>query len=399
MLSDAKLRTLKPRDRAYKVSDAEGLFIMVSPSGSKLWRCAYRFDGKQKLLALGKYPDVTLSDARDRMREAKKLLGKHVDPSQSRKAAKIERRKVNAETFAVVANEWFETNKSKWVASYSVRLRSRLDEDLIPALGHRPISLIKPAEVLQAIRKVESRDAPEMARRILQMARLVFLYGIATSRCEFDPTVGVNKALRPPKPVKSRTPLKADLLPEFFASLRASDLDQVTKAAIEFALLTFVRTAEVRFAEWSEFEKLDGPFPLWRIPASRMKMRREHLVPLSPRAVALIKSLQTRAKSPRLVFALTADCPISENTMLYGLYRIGFHGRATIHGFRSTASTILNESGFNRDWIERQLAHEEGSVRGIYNAAQWLDGRRTMMNWWAEYLQHASESHNDARSA
>ncbi len=172
MLSDAKLRALKPRDRAYKGSDAEGLFIMVSPSGSKLWRCAYRFEGKQKLLALGKYPDVTLSDARDRMREAKKLLGKHVDPSQSRKAEKKERRKVYADTFSAVANEWFETNKSKWVASYSVRLRTRLDEDLIPALGHRPISLIKPAEVLEAIRKVESRDAPEMARRILQMARL-----------------------------------------------------------------------------------------------------------------------------------------------------------------------------------------------------------------------------------
>jgi integrase len=390
MLSDAKLRALKPRERPYKVSDREGLFVLVSTNGSRLWRFAYRFGGKQKLLALGKYPDVSLGDARDKLRDARKLLSRDIDPSEKRKTEEVERREIHANTFQMVANEWFETNKSRWVESYSVRLRSRLDEDLIPALGKRPISLIRSPEVLEAIRKVEARDAPEMARRILQMARLIFHYGIATGRCQIDPTIGISKALRPPKPVKSRTALKAGELPEFLASLQLSELDKVTKTALEFTLLTFVRTAEVRFAEWGEFEGLDGPAPLWRIPASRMKMRREHLVPLAPRAVKLIKDLQTAPKSPRLVFAMTPSKPVSENTMLFGLYRMGFHGRATIHGFRSTASTILNENGFNRDWIEKQLAHEDSSVRSVYNAAEWLDGRRTMMSWWADYLERAA---------
>lgn len=389
MLSDAKIRALKPRPRPYKVSDAEGLFVLVNPNGSRLWRLAYRFDGKQKLLALGKYPDVSLSDARDKLRDAKKLLSKQLDPGLKRKTEAEERRETNANTFELVANEWFDTNKSKWVESYSARLRSRLDEDLIPALGLRPISQITPPEVLEAIRKVEARNAPEMARRILQMARLVFHYGIATGRCQNDPTIGISKALRPANPVRSRTAIKADLLPEFFEKLRASELDHVTKAALEFTLLTFVRTAEVRHAEWSEFEGLTGPAPLWRIPAARMKMRREHLVPLAARAAAIVRSLQARPKSARLVFAIAEGKPISENTMLYGLYRMGFHGRATVHGFRSTASTALNEAGFNRDWVEKQLAHEDGSVRGIYNAAEYLDARRDMMNWWEINLTKA----------
>ena len=386
MLSDAKIRALKPRPRPYKVSDAEGLFVLVNPNGSRLWRCAYRFDGKQKLLALGKYPDVSLSDARDKLRDAKKLLSKQLDPGLKRKTEAEERRETYANTFKLVANEWFDTNKSKWVESYSIRLRSRLDEDLIPSIGSRPISLVTPPEVLEAVRKVEARNAPEMARRILQMARLVFHYGIATGRCQNDPTIGIGKALRPANPVKSRTAIKIDQLPEFFENLRGSDLDHVTKAALEFTLLTFVRTAEVRHAEWSEFEDLNGPAPLWRIPAARMKMRREHLVPLAPRSAAIIRHLETRPKSQLRVFAIEEEKSISENTMLYGLYRLGFHGRATVHGFRSTASTALNEAGFNRDWVEKQLAHEDSSVRGVYNAAEYLDGRRRMMNWWEDYL-------------
>ena len=392
MLSDTKLRALKPRAKPYKVSDAEGLFVLVTPNGSRLWRCAYRFDGKQKLLTFGKYPDVSLADARDKLRETKKLLARKEDPAGIKKSAKAEQRQVQANTFELVANEWFEINKAKWVESYSVRLRSRLDDDLIPALGRRPISLITPAEVLEAIRKIEARDAPEMARRVLQMARLIFLYAVATSRSDRDPTIGLSKALRPLNPVRSRTALKVEDIAEFYTALRASSLDVVTATAIEFTLLTFVRTAEVRFAEWREFENLDGPAPLWRIPAKRMKMRREHLVPLSSQAVQLIKRLQAVHVSSTLVFAINRDQPISENTMIYGLYRLGFHGRATIHGFRSTASTLLNESGFNRDWIEKQLAHEEGSVRSIYNAAEWLDSRRAMMNWWANYLDQQSSN-------
>jgi integrase len=390
MLSDAKLRSLKPRARPYKVSDAEGLFILVNPKGSRLWRWSYRYDGKQKTLALGKYPDVSLSDARDKLRDAQKLLRADVDPSQKRKDEKIQRQTSNKNTFAAVAYEWFEINEPRWAKSYSSRLKSRMNEDLIPPLGKRPIASITPAEVLATIRKVEERDAIEMGRRILQMARQVFLYGIATSRCQIDPTSGVRQALRPVKPPKSRTPLRTEDIPEFYTALASSDADAITKAALKFTLLTFVRTSEIRGAVWSEFEGLDGAAPLWRIPAARMKMRKEHLVPLPAQAVQIVKEVKSAAHSKRLVFALQDKQALSENTLIFALYRLGFHGRATVHGFRSTASTILNEHGFNRDWIEKQLAHEEGSIRSIYNAAEWLEGRREMMTWWAHYLDRAA---------
>ncbi|MEQ1782538.1 MAG: tyrosine-type recombinase/integrase [Hyphomonadaceae bacterium] len=390
MLSDVKLRSLKPRARAYKVSDAEGLFLLVTTNGSRLWRWSYRFGGKQKLMAMGRYPEVGLADARDRMREAKKALARGLDPSATRKAEKEKQRKANGDTFEGVAIDWFETNKARWVESYASRLKTRLEEDLIPSLGSLPIASITPTQVLEAIRKIEQRDAIETAKRILQMARQIFHFGIATGRCNGDPTATLGKALRPAKPPKSRTPLKAGDIPEFYAALKDSDLNHSTKAALEFALLTFVRTAEIRGASWNELEDLDGEMPLWRIPPERMKMRKEHLVPLSPQAVRVVKQIKESPPSTKYVFATRENHTLSENTLIYGLYRLGFHGRATVHGFRSTASTILNEQGFNRDWVEKQLAHEENSVRSIYNAAEWLEGRREMMLWWASYLDRTS---------
>jgi integrase len=386
-LTDAKLRALKPAAKPYKVSDSEGLHVLVTTSGSVLWRFAYRFEGKQKLLALGSYPFVPLADARAARLDAKRLLREGKDPSHERKMEKRRQRVAAGHTFQAVADEWFDLRKDMWAKSYADRLRSRLNADLLPELGARPIASIEPIEVLDVIRKVEQRDAVEMAKRIMQMTSAIFRYGVATSRCPRDPTFDLRGALKPAKEVKSRSALAASELPDFLQRLSVYDGDDLTKLALELVLLTFVRTAELRFATWCEFEGLDGDEPLWRIPPERMKMRRSHLVPLSPQAVLVLAKLQKlNPRHNELFPAPTRSKVISENTMLYALYRMGYHGRATVHGFRKTASTVLNEQHYNRDWIEMQLAHAEGSVRSIYNAAEWLQGRREMMKWWADYL-------------
>jgi integrase len=301
-------------------------------------------------------------------------------------------------TFGVVAEEWFASRQRRWVKGYASRLRSRLEADLLPHLGHRPIAQIEPIEVLDVIRRIERREAIEMAKRVMQMASAIFRYGVATSRCPRDPTADLRGALQTPAPVKHRRALSAAELPEFLTRLEGYQGDEVTKLALKLTLLTFVRTSETRFARWSEFEDLDGREPVWRIPPERMKMRRPHLVPLAPQAVALLKDIQRHAgRSPMLFPASTRTGVISENTMIFGIYRMGFIGRATVHGFRSTASTILNEHQFNRDWIEMQLAHSDGSVRAVYNSAEWLPGRRQMMCWWADYLDRAMRSLSPAR--
>jgi integrase len=240
--------------------------------------------------------------------------------------------------------------------------------------------------VLEVIRKIEIRDARETARRILRIASAVFRYGIATGRCTLDPTVSLKGALRPPKAVKHRVTLTTRDLPKFLQAL-ASYQGDLTKCAMELVLLTFVRTSELRFAKWPEFEGLNGSDPIWRIPAERMKMRRPHLVPLPRQAVAVLRKIRDlKLGSDYLFPANTKLGVISENTVLFALYRMGYRRRATVHGFRSLASTILNEAQFNRDWIEMQLAHADNSVRGVYNTAEWLSGRREMLQWWADFL-------------
>ena len=385
-LSDAKLRALKPKTTPYKLADYEGLYVLVSPSGSKLWRLAYRFGGKQNALALGAYPSVSLSAARALRDEVKAALARGENPAVTKKLNRIRSASNQNNTFGVVAAEWFSMNQTRWVTSYAVRLKARLDDDLLPALEHRPIAEIEPLEVLDAIRKIERRDAIEMAKRVMQMAGAIFRYGVATGRCDRDPTSDLKGALKPAAAVKHRSAMPAAELGGFLRQLEAYDGEPATRIALELILLTFVRTAELRFARWDEFEELDGALPLWRIPAEHMKRRRVHLVPLAPQAVALLRELKRTSRSPLLLPAATKTAVISENTLIYALYRLGYHGRATVHGFRSTASTVLNEHQFNRDWIEMQLAHFDGSVRGIYNAAEWLPGRRDMMCWWADHL-------------
>lgn len=390
-LTDAKLRTLKPSSKPFKVSDFEGLFLLVQPSGSRLWRMAYRFGGKQNVLALGSYPEMSLRGARKAKDDARDLLNEGRDPAHERRLAKARTKVAAGHTFGKVADEWFEAREDQWVESYSERLRSRLDADLMPHLGQRPISEIEPTELLACVRLIEQRDAPEMARRVLQMASAIFRYGVATGRCPRDPATDLRGALKPPGPPKRRSALKPGELGPFMRLLSAYEGDVQTRLALELVVHTFVRTSEVRFALWREFEELDGERPLWRIPAGRMKMRRDHLVPLTPQVVGILGKLRTLApKSELLLPADTRSGVISENTMIYAMYRMGYHGRATVHGLRSTASTILNEHEFNRYWIELQLAHSSADVRSIYNAAEWIAGRREMMTWWSRHLDEVA---------
>jgi integrase len=392
MLTDAKLRALKPSTRPFKCADAEGLFVLVKPNGSKLWRFSYRFQGKQKTLALGSYPQVSLLDARKKRAVAKEKLCAGQDPAHEKKMEKRRARIAAGNTFRIVAEEWFTSQKPRLAESYHSRLRTRLDGDLLPVLGERPIADIDPIEVLDAIRKIEARGAIVMAKRVMQMASAIFQYGVATARCRCDPTTDIAGALLPSPPAKSRKALKADQLPDFYRRLHSSGANPQTRIALELLILTLARTDEIRFAQWCEFEELEGKQPLWRISAERMKMEREHLVPLAPAAVRLLKELMPLAENSTFLFpSATRSGVMSENTMLFAMYRMGYQGTATVHGFRKTASTVLNEQQFNRDWVELQLSHAEGSVRSIYNAAEWLPGRRNMMCWWADYVVRARD--------
>lgn len=367
-LTDTACRNAKPAEKTRKISDAGGLYLQIEPKGSKLWRMNYRFAGKQKTLAFGKYPEVSLADARSRRDDAKMLLASGLDPSDPRPA--------QSASFEEVAREWL-NSRTGWTQAYLGRVISRMEADIFSQFGHLAIGSIEAPTILAALRKVEDRGAFEIAKRLRQTVGQIMRYGIATGRASRDPAADLKGAMKPSPRVRHMAALRDKDLPEFFAKLEVYDGDIKTRWAIELVIHTFVRTNELRLARWSE---IDGD--VWRIPAERMKMRREHIVPLTPQSLALLDKLKEKTAASGFI------CKMSENTMLYAMYRMGYHSRATIHGFRSTASTILNESGlWSPDAIERQLAHvPEDSVRAAYNAAQYMPERRRMMAWWSDYI-------------
>ena len=391
-LSDAACRGLKPKDRPYKTSDSGGLYILVQPNGSRLWRLAYRFEKKQKTLAFGAYPTVSLAEARSKRDAAKKALAAGKDPGVRTKEAGGNN--LSPSSFETIAREWYEVKKSIWAPNYGGRVLSRLEQDVFPEIGARPIEQLTAPEVLGLLRQVEARGVYETAKRLRQTISQIFRYAVATGQAERDPAADLRGALRSPGRPKRHARLGPEDLPEFFERLAVYDGQKQTALGIELIAHTFVRTKELRFARKAEF-KLDTNEPIWRIPGERMKVKRDdHIVPLTARAVALVHELMKIAgDSDWLLPGDRANRPISENTLLYALYRMGYHKRATIHGFRGLASTVLNESGkFEPDWIEKQLAHDEANqVRAAYNSAQWLPQRRAMMVWWSDYLQNQKE--------
>ena len=386
-LTDGKVRTAKPQDKPYKLSDSGGLFLLVQPTGGKWWRYKYRYAGKEKLLAIGAYPDVGLADAREQHIQARKVLAAGNDPSAVKKAAKRLMVLNSENTFEAVAREWHDQRKHEWVPSHAESVLGRLERHVFKKLGSRPIADIDAPELLSVFKIVEKSGALDMAQRIMQYTGQIFMYAIATGRIKRNPVADLRGALKAPIR-KHHAHIGATELPDYLEKLEAYDGSPITKLALKFLLLTFVRSGELRAAEWSEinFDKAE-----WRIPAARMKMRDPHIVPLARQTLEVLKELQQHSGNRQHIFPNDRR-PItfmSENAMLYALYRMGYHSRTTGHGFRSTASTILNENGFVPDIIERQLAHtERNKVRAAYNHAQYLPERHKMMQWWADYLDN-----------
>lgn len=404
MLTDVAIKTLKAGSKPIKRADGGGLFILVTPDGRKGWRLAYRLDGKQKLLSGGPYPKISLRAARSWRDKVRAQLTLGIDPSAARREAAEQRAAAEkippSSRFREVAAEWLLTRELSWSPRYAYLVKGRLEADVYPVIGDLDVADITPRQMLDAIRQIEARGSIEMARRVKNHCSEIFRFAIPDGRCQTDPCRDLAAAMARPRQVKHRAKVAAKDLPAFFAKLNVDGGERMSVLALRWTILTMVRTQETRFAEWSEFEGLDGPEPMWRLAPERMKMRSEHLVPLPRQAVELLEEIADanvfrKAGNERLgrylfPVAYAKGKTISQNRLLDIMYRMGLRGKATVHGFRGLASTVLNESGlFEGDWIEHQLAHQPRGVRAAYNSARYLVHRRKMMQWWADYLDDA----------
>jgi integrase len=386
-LNDLKVRTSKPKEKPYKLSDADGLYLLVTEKGHRWWRFRYRVGGKEKLLALGTYPEISLADARQRRDEARKQLAHGVDPGALRKAQR-QAETQETETFEVIAREWHDKFKSNWTPGHAATTMTRMERDLFPWIGKRPIAQVKAPELLSVLRRVENRGALETAHRIRNISSLVFRYAVATGRAERDPSGDLKGAL-PAARAKHHAAITDPK--EVAPLLRAIDGYQghfVVKCALRLAPMFFVRPGELRHAEWAE---VDLDEAIWNIPAIKMKMKQAHIVPLSSQAVEILTELKELTGASKYVFpsGRTNARPMSNNALLAALRRMGFDkDTMTPHGFRAMARTILDEVLQVRpDFIEHQLAHAVRDPNGrAYNRTAHLPERRKMMQLWADYL-------------
>lgn len=390
-LSDIAIRNAKPAVKPAKMADGGGLFLYVTPAGGKLWRLKYRIDGREKLLAIGSYPEIGLSDARKRRDEARALIAEGKDPSREKQKAKARSRLESADTFTAIAKEYCDKRKRDGEKGWSLATATRSEyllSLLAPGIGRLPIVEIEPADVLAAVRKIEGKGNLESARRTLQLASMVFRYAVATARLGSDPTRDLRGALTAPKVTHYGAITDAKRVGELLRAIDGYEGQGLTKIAMQIAPHVFVRPGELRHAEWSEID-LDAA--LWTIPAEKMKMRKAHVVPLSGQAVKLFKEVQQASGPTGYVFPSirTRTRPMSENTINAGLRRLGYASdEMTAHGFRAMASTLLNESGkWHPDAIERALAHaDDDKVRAAYHrGAHWKE-RVEMAQWWSDYL-------------
>ena len=386
-LSTAKIQKATAQKKTVRLFDGRGLYLEIAPTGSRWWRFKYRFAGKEKRISIGVYPDVGLKKARDRRDEMRKLVADGIDPSAARKQQKLMALDAAANTFESVAREWYEKHSANWEASYSVKLLARLEANVFPWLGDRPIRDIKPPELLSVLRRVESRGVLETARRLMNYCGNIYRFAVATGRAERDISSDLRGALPPSTPQHHASVTDPEGVAALLRAIDGHRGSNVTRYALQLAPLVFVRPGELRKAEWSEIDLEAGE---WRIPPGRMKMKTKHIVPLSSQAVAILRALQPLTGKGHYVFpgARSRERCMSENTVNGALRRLGWSGsEMTGHGFCSMASTLLNEQGWNRDAIERQLAHtERNSIRAAYNYAEHLPERRRMMQAWSDYL-------------
>jgi integrase len=379
-LKDLEVRHAAPREKDYKLADGGGLHLLVRPNGSKLWRMKYRFAGKEKLLSFGAYPSVSLGDARLERAKAKIALAAGLDPGTGNDTRK-------GKTFEQVARVWHANRLSGLDEAHASRLLRRLERDAFPAIGRIEVRKVTAAQVLEMLRSVEARGALDVSRRIKQHISQIYRFAIPQRWAETDPAQYLTDLMQPKPRVRHMPRVGVAELPALVRAIDQYDGDEnprrraVTRAALLFTMLTWARTNETRLALWSEFEGLDGDDPIWRVPPARMKMEREHLVPLSAPVIALLREVRKFSTGNHVFVGDKPGQPISQNTMIYGCYRMGYRGRQTVHGFRGIASTWANEAEcYKADWVEMALAHvEQNEVRGAYKSALYLTPRRRML--------------------
>jgi integrase len=385
-LTDTKVRKVKPTEKPQKLFDGWGLYLLVTPTGGKLWNFKYRFEGKEKKLSLGAYPDVALAEARLKRDHARTLLANGADPGDMKKAQKAAGIQ-ETETFEIITREWHAKFSPTWAASHADKIIRRFELYVFPWLGGRPIKSITAPELLTVLRRIEAKGTLDTAHRVKQNCGQVFRYAVATGRAERDPSGDLRGALPPANGRHMATITDPREIAGLLRSIAGYKGSIVTRCALQLAPLVFVRPGELRQAEWAE---IDFEAAEWRIPAGKMKAGVLHIVPLSRQALAILREIYPLTGHGRYIFPnpRTDARPMSNNTVNAALRRLGYNKEEmTGHGFRSMASTLLNEQGWNRDAIERQLAHaERNSVRASYNYAEYLPERRKMMQAWADYL-------------
>lgn len=387
MLTDTQIKNLKPADKAKKYADGGGLYLYIAPSGSKLWRMAYRFNDKEKLLSFGKYPIVSLKDARSKRDEAKKLLASGIDPGRHKKELKKAAILAEANTFEHVVMEWHSTQTLHNTEKDRARKLYVLGHYVFPSLRDMPVSQITPQDLLLILKPLEQEGQELVAQRILQYCKMVFRYAVATCRVDRNIAADLRGAIRQHKGKHRATILEPEKIGELMLRLENYPGSFQVKNVLRLYPLLFVRSAELAEAEWSEF---NFEMKEWHIPPERMKMRLPHIVPLSTQAMEILKELHAATGNGKYLFPSrhSIKMPIHYSTPLQALRALGYaKEEMCIHGFRSMASTILNEQGYSPDWIERQLAHKEkDSSRIAYNHAQYLPQRHQMMQAWSDYL-------------
>jgi len=391
-LTDSQVKSAKPKEKPYKLADGAGMYLLVTPSGSKYWRMKYRFRGKEKVAAFGVYSDVSLKDAREARRNARNFLKDKIDPNAVKHAEEY----AEHHTFKSVAEDWHEQVSPKWDAAHAAKVIKSLKKDAFPNLGKQPIDSITSKEILKTCKTIASRGAYDVAQRVLQRIGKVFTYAIHMGYCENNPAAGLMEYLpkpeRKPRHYPALTPAQ---MPGFLKALKDYDGYRLTKLAIQLLMLTFVRTGELRFARWNEFNFVSNA---WVIPAARMKIPKDHVVPLSEQALDILELIKPLTGHSELLFPSTSNpkAVMSNNTILFGIYRMGYKNQHTGHGFRTTASSYLNEAGYNPDAIERQLSHgEPNKIRDAYNRADYMTEREKMMQAWADFLDVPEQSSNE----
>lgn len=393
-LTELAIKALKPKDKKYRVADSGGLCLEIAPTGNKFWRYRYRFLEKEQTLTIGKYPLITLAEARKKRDEAKVMLMDGINPSRQKKIDKVRQAQSHDNTFESCARRWLELKQANLNKKYRIQCLTRMEQHVFPDIGNLPISDITIPDVVRVVEKIADRGTIETAKRMKQLISQTFRYASQRGLCIHNPASDLRDILQQ-SPQQHHSCVPMEDFPKLLQDIEGYNGDHIVRCALKFLSLTFVRTAEIIGAQWDE---IDFDTQEWHIPAQRMKMRRPHIVPLSRQSIKILHSLKPITGDKMHVFysPRSRSRHISNGAFLNALKRMGYKGRMTGHGFRTLASTILNEKGFNGDWIERQLAHADSDkIRSAYNRAEYLLERKKMMQEYANILDEMKKSNHN----